>query len=367
MYKKENPKFSKLILRIIYSYYVDLILFINLFFNKKNNILKVFYGGAYSGDSGGTLVKIKRLNNYFKEKKIGFNILYLLSNSIYHHHFILKNFKKNLPIVHNQNGVFYSAWYSGDWVKQNRRMFKQLNLADYVFYQSEFCKFSSDKFLGKRKNNYEILYNACDLNKFKPLKKNKKINIKKKIEILMTGTYRSYMLPGLISSIKSVTLLKKKINVKLNIFGHMDKKLKLTIVDFIKKNELEKNVSIFGPYTQSEAPNIYKKNDIYFFMVHNAPCPNALIEAIASGLPIVYLDSGASKEIVGKGGIGIKSELSWTKFKNISPKLIYNSIIKILKNYNYYSKESRKRAIKNHDIKNWIKRHKDIFTNLIPS
>ena len=38
--------------------------------------------------------------------------------------------------------------------------------ADYVFWQSEFCKTTANKFLGKRKGPGEILYNCVDTNSF---------------------------------------------------------------------------------------------------------------------------------------------------------------------------------------------------------
>ena len=209
MYKKEKTTIFKKILRVIYSLYVDIIFALNHFFAKKSKNLNIYFGGAYAGNLGGTLVKIKRLKNFFKENIIGFNILYLLSNSIYYHYNFLKLIKKKVPIIHNQNGVFYEAWFEGDWRGSNHKMSNQLHLSDYVFYQSIFCKFSADKYLGKRNKNYEILYNACDIKKFKP-NSNKKIN-KKKIQILMTGTYRDYMFPGLSASIKAVGLLKKKL------------------------------------------------------------------------------------------------------------------------------------------------------------
>ena len=363
MYKKERSSILKTILRTIYTFYVDLNLLINLFFIKKNKNLSIYFGGAYAGNLGGTLVKIRRLKKFFKEKKIGFNILYLLSNSIYHHHFFLKMIKKKIPVIHNQNGVFYKAWYDGDWKNSNLKMANQLHIADYVFYQSNFCKFSADKFLGKRKKNYEILYNACDIKKFKPYKK-KKIN-KKNIQILMTGTYRDYMLPCLLSAIRATNLLRKKINVKLNIEGKIDEKLKTKVINYINNLDLNENVYLNGEYNQESAPKIYQKNDLYYFMVHNAPCPNALIEAIASGLPVVYLDSGSSKEIVRQAGIGIKSKLSWNYFSEINANLICKATIKILNNYNFYSKESRKNAIKHHDIEKWIIKHKLTFNRFI--
>ena len=43
--------------------------------------------------------------------------------------------------------------------------------ADYVFYQSNFSKNCSEKFLGVRKGPNEILYNAVDNKVFFPNKK----------------------------------------------------------------------------------------------------------------------------------------------------------------------------------------------------
>ena len=63
-------------------------------------------------------------------------------------------------MVHNQNGVFYPAWYEGDWQRQNEVMAHSYHLADYVFWQSEFCRRTANMFLGKRKGPGEVLYNA---------------------------------------------------------------------------------------------------------------------------------------------------------------------------------------------------------------
>ena len=44
--------------------------------------------------------------------------------------------------------------------------------ADYVFWQSNFCKLSANKFLGKRIGPGEVLYNAVDTNFLnQPIKK----------------------------------------------------------------------------------------------------------------------------------------------------------------------------------------------------
>jgi glycosyltransferase involved in cell wall biosynthesis len=50
-----------------------------------------------------------------------------------------------------------------------------------------------------------------------------------------------------------------------------------------------------------------KQQDIYLATSENDPCSNALIEALACGLPAVFRDSGGHPELVGRGGIPFHS------------------------------------------------------------
>ena len=58
MYQKEKTSIFKYFLRHIYKIYISLIFFIN-YFLRSTHIKKksIFFGGAYSGNKGGTLVK----------------------------------------------------------------------------------------------------------------------------------------------------------------------------------------------------------------------------------------------------------------------------------------------------------------------
>ena len=72
--------------------------------------VRVFYGGARSGDLGGPLVKVKRLKRSFPEHLWKYNLVYVLSNAPYLPDASLRLLKaRGVPIVHNQNGVFTSA------------------------------------------------------------------------------------------------------------------------------------------------------------------------------------------------------------------------------------------------------------------
>ena len=57
---------------------------------------------------------------------------------------------RGAAIVVNQNGVAYPAWAGLRTDEINEPLREALNAADYVFFQSEFCKSSADRFLGRR-------------------------------------------------------------------------------------------------------------------------------------------------------------------------------------------------------------------------
>ena len=154
--------------------------FIEIYFNfsfkdkKKLNLrnAKIYFAGAEIANIGGPYLKIKKLQKFFPENKRKFNLIYALSNSpnlTIQSIKILK--KRKIPLVLNQNGVFYPSWYTGNWNNQNLLISKVYHSADYVFWQSNFCKKAADKFLGERVGKGEILYNAIDTNKFSPIKK----------------------------------------------------------------------------------------------------------------------------------------------------------------------------------------------------
>jgi glycosyltransferase involved in cell wall biosynthesis len=52
-----------------------------------------------------------------------------------------------------------------------------------------------------------------------------------------------------------------------------------------------------------ELANILRQHDIYITASQNDPCSNAVIEALACGLPVLYRNDGGHPELVGYGGL----------------------------------------------------------------
>ncbi len=311
---------------------------------------------------GGPYLKIKKLQKFFPENKREFNLTYTLSNSPKLTGWSINILKKrNIPLILNQNGVFYPSWYKGNWKKQNLIISKVYHSADYVFWQSKFCKKASEIFLGKRYGSGEILYNAIDTQKFSPSKKNRSRIFK----LLTTGNIRkqnNYRIQSLLEAVQEI--------VKSNRYVHLYNADEIEEQNYYKKEieilKIDNFITFLGPYSQIEAPLIYQKVDAYITMSYQDNCPTAVIEAMSSGLPILYSSSGGIPELVGKhSGIGLNVPLSWELIKVPTKKQIVEGFFQIFENRKVMSDCARNRALELFDIKYWIKKHEEVFDNFL--
>ncbi len=357
-----KKKKIKSVLLYLYKIFNSANVYLNIIFkNFKKRKNRVFFGGSIVGDVGGTLIKVKNLNEYFKNCRLNFNILYVLSNSRYLSKNSLKFAKKSrIPIIHNQNGVFYSGWFGDGWEKKNYDMSLQYQIADYVFYQSNFSKNCAKKFLGPREGPGEILYNAVDTKLFSP---NKKKLLGSELNILITGKYEDHLYYSLEFAIHVLNaLIINKIKAKIEFAGYYDSKVKTKIYNLAKNYNIHEKINFSGVYKQEQANLRYNSADIYFYFVHQSNCPNSVLEAMACGLPILTTNTGGLPELViDNTGICLKTEKSWERpfTPDISDAL--NGVKNIINNYSDYSNNCINKIAKDHNINNWIKKHEEIF------
>lgn len=359
----------KLLLRQAYRVACGAHVALNLFSPRRTDVA-VYYGGARVGDIGGPLVKVKRLRENFPEVRWGFSLVYALSNAPYLPAFALRLLKcRRIPIVHNQNGVFYKAWYSGDWEAQNRRMALSYHAADWVFYQSEFCRISAEHFLGPRSGKGEILYNAVDTALFSPVV-GSSVNIravKKGYVFLVTGKIGSHLYYRLESTIMGLALARHNgLDAHLVIAGWVASDAKRRAETLVQRLQVDNYVRFSGAYTQAQAPEVYRQADAYVMTKHNDPCPNTVIEALASGLPVLYSRSGGVPELVGdEAGIGLPCPESWDVPQAPTAEAIGEGMCRIAANHAQFSAAARRRAVERFDMAHWVARHREVFERLV--
>ena len=89
--------------------------------------------------------------------------------------------------------------------------------------------------------------------------------------------------------------------------AHLDReRYELTFVGRALR-ELE-SVRTVGPVSSAEVARLLREHDVYLAPSHDDPCSNALLEALACGLPAVYRESGGHPELVGDAGLPFASD-----------------------------------------------------------
>ncbi len=326
---------------------------------------RVFYGGARAGDRGGPLVKVQRLSAAFPEHRFGFNLFYSLSNCAYVPDWSLQRVKAaGVPIVHNQNGVFYPAWYDGDWEAENARMAQAYRSADLVFFQSEFCRRAADRFLGPLVGAGEVLFNAVDTDRFSP---GDDRACRGPFRFLATGKVERHRLYRIESAIAALAQLRRGgAEVELCFAGFLDEDSAKSIQAFAAARGVAGSFRLLGPYSLKDAPAVYRAADAYLNLNHQDPCPNAVIEALACGLPVVHLGNGGSPELVGPdAGRAIDAPEDWEHVFVPEPQDVARAMAEVMADQAAMAQAARARAMERFDLKDWLHRHRRAFVELL--
>ncbi|TAN57358.1 MAG: glycosyltransferase [Rhodospirillales bacterium] len=324
---------------------------------------RVWYGGARSGKTGGPTLKLRRLKTIFPEHSKGFNLVYALSFAPYLSRASLEQLRESkIPVVLNQNGVFYPAWFPKGWEERNRPMAELHALASHVLYQSEFCRKASHRFLGERTGGSEILYNAVDTDLFVP----GQAGDAKSFAVLITGRVGGHQAYRLTQAIEGLAVARAQgLDARLVAAGVMDDDVMSQARQTIDRLGLDSAVSLQGPFDSVSAPGIYRQAQAYLTLTHQDACPSAVIEAMASGLPVVHAESGGVPELVGPAGIGIKTGEDWERALIPSAQEVGQAILTAAQERERLSLIARERAVRLFDIKSWVARHRTLFQDLL--
>tara|TARA_B100000795_G_scaffold223527_1_gene178735 strand:- start:6349 stop:7353 length:1005 start_codon:yes stop_codon:yes gene_type:complete len=201
-------------------------------------------------------------------------------------------------------------------------------LADHVIYQSMYVKSAWESYAGKVMKS-SIIYNAIDLNEFFPIDKNYE-SVDFSI-IVVEGTVQGDLA---LSALKAVTI------GQIDVYGRIQSRIEDKILSDDKKN-----ISFHGPIPRENIYKVFAGRKIYLCLEINPACPNAVIEALAAGVPIVGFNSGSLLELVGDAGIilpyvgGNPNKLEAPDCEGL------NSAIKTInESYKHYSTLARSRS-----------------------
>lgn len=325
---------------------------------------RVYYAGARAGDIGGPLVKVKRLMRRFPQAVWDYNLVYILSNAAYLPGAAIARLRqRGVSIVHNQDGVFYPAWYSGNWATANTQMSLSYHAAAHVIWQSEFCRRSADRFLGARDGPGEILHNGVDVERYAPAPQSSEIS--RPFRFLITGKFDHHIFYRLESTIRGLALARRRgLDAVLLCAGWTAPSVREAGARLA--TDLSVPVQFHGPYSQELGPALYRDADAYVTTKHMDPCPNAVLEALASGLPVLYSNSGGVPELVGPdAGYGVEAPETWDRIFVPSAESIAEGMLAVATHRHRMSLAARERAVTRFGLRTWLDRHEAIFRHSI--
>ncbi len=335
---------------------------LSLFLPVPRDRVRVHHGAEPWG-IGGPSVKLQRMQKYFPDYPIRYNIIYSVS-AIVSSAVCTTAQKKGVKIVQHINSVYHPA-YRTNCDELNRPFKKIYEIADYIVFGSNFAKEGAEQYLGKCNTHYNIIYNSVDTSHFTP--QNKSMN---RFNILSIGVHSiKHRIEPLILAmpyIKKIYPYAKLIIVGPlmggeGIFNCSQK----SIVKLLREVGIDENIEFYPQYTQENAPIMNGLGDILVHLKHMDWTPNTVIESMACGLPILHTGNGGLPEIVGEAGLSLNMPYDWNTIHTPEPKLLAERIMQLYEIRKEKGEIAREIAVERYDLENWAKKHHQIFESLL--
>jgi glycosyltransferase involved in cell wall biosynthesis len=304
----------------------------------------------------GGLVKFRLLADALPNAPRDFNALYLGSSSLPLDARTLVRIarRRGASFFWNQNGTAYPGWFGPGYERINRPRARLLHAADHVFFQSAFCKVSSDRFLGERTGPWEILHNPVDTQWFVPAP----ARPARPPTLLLGGNqYQRYRFETALQTLAALP------DARLVVTGALSwsEEAPAEGRELARLLGVDDRLELTGPYSYRAAPDALRRGDILLHTKYNDPCPSIVLEAMACGLPVVYSASGGVPELVGDdAGVGVPAPLDWERDHPPAAVELADAVRTVAARLEDYAAAARDRSL-HFDLAPWVERHRAVF------
>ncbi len=264
------------------------------------------------------------LDNPKKARVIFFPIKYDLAE--------LKRIKKNNgKVIQRLDGIYYPAKHQDQYLELNKAIREiYLTYADFVIFQSNYSKKQCFAMFGEIKSDkYKVIINGVDHKIFYPNITTG--NIKEPLKLITTGNFRN------------IDMLEPVIEALDRLQAKMKLKFILTVIGPIRNETLNRllnrsYIHHIGAASLNRIAERLRDSHLFLYSHLNPPCPNSVLEAIASGLPVVGFKSGALKELsfFAEGLLADVSSDLFQKYESFDPQKLLAKIIFAIENYSKY-------------------------------
>lgn len=266
---------------------------------------------------------------------------------------LLKARRQGIPVVQRLNGM--------NWIHRRRKTglvyylhSEAANLAiaffrrfvcSRIIYQSPFCEERWNRVYGKLRKPSAVVFNGTDTSRFTPGEISP--DLTEQIDfVLAEGSFRYGMDFGLDVGTELAIALAERLGrrICMHVAGKTNSDSEERIRQQLAASGIPAEVIFEGVCTREKLIELERSAAFFFSSEIHAACPNAVIEALSCGLPVIGFDTGALKDVVDEAGIIVPyGSDPWKLEKPLCGPLI-DAAEKVISNNSAFRKAARNRA-----------------------
>jgi len=183
-----------------------------------------------------------------------------------------------------------------------------LRRARKIIAVSHFTKWELTNYYKIPASKIQVIHNGVDINKFKPATDKRKAKAELGFnpdDIAIVSVGRLYARKGLFTLIESMPAVTKRFpNAKFIISGKGQSDEMNKLIAYAEKLGVKDNIVFTGYYPDKKLPKLYQAADVFAFSTFYEHHPFAVLEALATGLPVVTTKVGGIPETIDNGKNG---------------------------------------------------------------
>jgi glycosyltransferase involved in cell wall biosynthesis len=187
-----------------------------------------------------------------------------------------------------------------------------LHRARKIIAVSNFTKWELTNYYRIPAHKIQVIHNGVDIKKFQPPADKRRVKVELGLnpdEIAIVSVGRLYARKGLFTLIESMPAVVKRFpNAKFIISGKGQSDEMNKLIAYATSLDVINNLLFTGYYPDKKLPKLYQAADIFAFSTFYEHHPFAILEALATGLPVVTTTVGGIPETIQSGKNGLLVE-----------------------------------------------------------
>ena len=266
---------------------------------------------------------------------------------------LLKARRQGIPVVHRLNGM--------NWIHHRRKTglkyflhaeaanlmiaFYRRFVCSRIVYQSPFCEKRWNRVYGKLDKPAKVIFNGTDIRMFVPASADPDLSARIDF-VLAEGSFRYGMDFGLDVGAELAIGLAEHFErpVCMHVAGKTNPDSEARVRERLLSSGRSAEVIFEGVCSREKLIGLEQHAAFFFSSEINAACPNAVIEALACGLPVIGFDTGALKDVTGDGGIIVPYGADPWKLERPDHSGLIDAAVQVIRNNNAFRRAARARA-----------------------